>query len=61
MKIWKLSKILNNKDCDMNTKPSYKEKSCTCAKDMGCILEASFKLDAFFQHIEEYKVTIANE
>ncbi len=36
MKTCKLSKILNNKDCDLSMKLSYRE-NFTRVKDMGCI------------------------
>jgi hypothetical protein len=60
MKIWKIFKILN-KDCGLSTKPSYKENFAHVQKIWDTYYRPHSNLDAFFQHIEEYKVTITEE
>jgi hypothetical protein len=49
VKICKLFKILNNKDCDfMQHKTFIQGKSCKCTKDMGHIPKASSKFGCIF-------------
>ncbi len=58
MMICKLSKILNNKDCEHNTKPSYKENLAHVQRIWNAYKKPRPNLDASLWHIEEYKVSI---
>jgi hypothetical protein len=60
MKICKLSKILNNKDCELNTKPSYRENLAHVRRIWNAHSKPCPNLDASLRHIEEYKVSIPN-
>jgi len=58
MKMCKLFKILNNKDCDLNIKPSYMENLAHVRRIWDAYQRPRLNLDVFFQHTKEYTVKI---
>jgi hypothetical protein len=60
VKMCELSKILN-KDCDLNTKPSYRENFVHAQKIWDAYQRPCLNLDAAFQHTKEYKVSILDD
>jgi len=57
MNICKPCKILNNKDCGLNTKPSYKENLAHAWRIWDTYQRPCSNLDVFFWHTKEYKVS----
>jgi hypothetical protein len=61
MKICKLSKILNNKDCDLSMKLSYRENLAHVQRIWDAYERLRLDLDASLRHTKEYKVRILDE
>ncbi len=56
VRICNLSKILNNKDCDFGTKPSYKENLAHACRIWDAYEWPHPNLDVSLRHFDEYKV-----
>jgi hypothetical protein len=56
VKICNLLKILNNKDCDLGMKFSYKENLAHACQIWDTYQQPHPNLDASFLHIDKYKV-----
>jgi len=56
VKICNLSKVLNNKDCALNMKPSYMENLAHIHKIWDVYEKLLSNLDAFIWHTKEYNV-----
>jgi hypothetical protein len=56
VKICNLSKILNNKDCALSMKPSYRENLAHTSQIWDVYERPLSNLDVFLWHIKEFKI-----